>query len=199
MTVMRGRPRAADAEERIAAAAVEIYGREGWTGLTFASVAQRANIGKSSLYLRWENKGEMLAAALERHGAHIEDVDTGEMRSDLIALSLNLLHAFDGAAGLANLRIRIDTAIVPELQPVEKKMRETQIAAARKIVRRGVARGEVPSNTPVGLLLNAVCGGVINYAAIESAGDSERDPQSAQLFCERLVDLVLRGLRNENT
>lgn len=194
MTVMPGRPRAADAEERIAAAAVDIYGREGWAGLTFASVAQRAHIGKSSLYLRWEAKGDMLADALERHGAHIEDVDTGGMRSDLIALSLNLLHAFDGPAGLANLRLRIDSAIVPELQPVEKRMRETQVAAARQIVRRGVARGEAPDNTPVGLLLNAVCGGVINYAGTESTGGSERDPGSSRLFCERLVDLVLRGL-----
>jgi len=194
MTTAPGRPRAIDAEDRLARAAVEIYGAEGWAGLSIGSVAKRARMGKSSLYLRWSTKGELLADAFAIFGAHVEDVDTGRIRSDLIALSMKLVDAFDGPAGLANLRLQVDAATVPELREVERRMRETQVAAAREIVKRGIARGEVPSNTPVGLLLNAVCGGVVNYANTRPPERRPLDRGEAESFCVRLVDLVLRGL-----
>jgi AcrR family transcriptional regulator len=120
-----GRPRAVDAESRLARAAVEIYGRDGWAGLSIATVAQRSQMGKSSVYLRWETKGDLLVHALERYGAHVEDVDTGSLRSDLVELSLNLLAAFDGSSGLANRRLQVDAAIVPELKEVEQRMRDS--------------------------------------------------------------------------
>jgi AcrR family transcriptional regulator len=192
-----GRPRAVDAEERLARAAVEIYGADGWSGLSIASVAQRAGTGKSSVYLRWETKGDLLVAALERYGAHVQDVDLGSMRSDLIALSVNLLRAFDGPAGLANRRLQVDAAIVPELREVEQTMRASQVAAAREIVQRGVSRKEIAADAPVGLLLNAVCGGVINYASTNPSGPVERSADEAQQFAERLVDVVLRGISSE--
>jgi AcrR family transcriptional regulator len=189
-----GRPRAADAETRLAQAAVEIYGNDGWAGLSIATVAQRTRIGKSSVYLRWESKTALLVHALERYGAHVEDVDTGSVRTDLITLSINLLRAFDGPYGLANRRLQVDAAIVPELHEVEERMRATQIAAAREIVRRGVARGEIAEDAPIGLILNAVCGGVINYASTDPAGTDERDPAETDRFVGRLVDIVLRGI-----
>jgi AcrR family transcriptional regulator len=194
MSTAPGRPRAADAEDRLARAAVDIYGTEGWAGLSIGSVAKRARMGKSSLYLRWSTKGELLADAFDLFGAHVEAVDTGNIRTDLIALSMRLVDAFDGPAGLANLRLQIDAATVPELRDVERRMRETQVAAAREIVKRGIARGEVPSTVPVGLLLNAVCGGVVNYTNTRPPEDRPLDRREAENFCARLVDLVLRGL-----
>lgn len=59
-----GRPRAQDVEERALRAALEEFGEKGWTGLTIAGVASRARIGKSSIYLRWSDKAELLADAL---------------------------------------------------------------------------------------------------------------------------------------
>lgn len=194
MKTSPGRPRAADAEERLARAAVEIYGADGWAGLSIATVAQRARMGKSSVYLRWETKGDLLVAALERFGAHVEDVDLGSMRSDLVALSVNLLRAFDGPSGLANRRLQVDAAIVPELRDVEQKMRDSQVAAAREIVRRGVSRNEIAADAPVGLLLNAICGGVINHASTNPSDSEVRDPTKARQFAEQLVDVVLRGI-----
>lgn len=189
-----GRPRAADAEERLAQAAIEIYGADGWAGLSIATVAQRTQMGKSSVYLRWETKGDLLVSALERYGAHVQDVDTGSMRSDLVTLSINLLRAFDGPSGLANRRLQVDAAIVPELREVEQKMRDSQVAAAREIVRRGVFRGEIAGDAPIGLLLNAICGGVINYASTNPSGTHVRSLDEARTFAERLVDIVLRGI-----
>src|SRR6195952_3625960 len=123
MSLSTGRPRAVDAEQRLPRAGGEGSGGGGRAGRSVGSVAKRAGMGKSSLYLRWSTKGELLADAFKIFGAHVEDVDTGSVRSDLIALSMKLVEAFDGPAGLANLRLQVDAATVPELQRVERDMR----------------------------------------------------------------------------
>lgn len=195
MTLSPGRPRTADAEERITTAAIELYGEKGWTALSLASASQWAGLGKSSAYLRWPSKEDLLADAMDRHGAHVEDVDTGDIYTDLVALGMKLFEAFDGPAGRASLRLRIDALIIPELQAIEARIRNTQVAAAREIVRRGIRRGDIPESTPVGLLLHAVCGGIINYVTgVTSQGNEQQHRRETEEFCQRLVGLVLQGL-----
>lgn len=176
-------------------AALDLYGRRGWDALSVAGVARQAGLGKSSAYLRWPSKAELLAYALDRQGTHVQDVDTGTVRTDLVAMGLSLYSVFDGPAGAANLRLQIDALLVPELRTVEARMRDSQVAAARQIVRRGIDRGEIPATTPIGVVLSAVCGGVVNYVASRgSAVPRAARDADAQRFCERLVDLVLGGI-----
>lgn len=195
MTQTAGRPRAQGTDGKLTTAALEVYGLGGWDALSLAAAAQRAGVGKSSAYLRWSTKIDLLTAAFAVHGAHVEDVDTGSVRSDLIALAMNLHDLFVGPAGAANLRLVVDAAHVAELQALETEIRRTQIAAARRIVQRGIAREEVPRSTSIGLLLSAVCGGVQNHV-LTSPRTTTNSPtgMGARDFCEALVDLVLRGL-----
>lgn len=195
MSLSPGRPRALDADERLTAAAVELYAGSGWERLSLASAAQRAGLGKSSAYLRWASKGELLADGFDRYGAHVEDVDTGAIHTDLVALALSLHSVFSGPMGAASLRLLVDAQLVPELKAVETKIRDTQIAAARRIVQRGIARGEVPASTSISLVLNAVCGGILNWVVSRPPESEAHTEVAAQRFSERLVALVLAGLR----
>lgn len=185
-----GRPRAVDLEERAMSAAIDVYAEQGWSGYSIERVATRAGVGKSALYLRWPGKVDLLVSAFQRSGAHVEDVDTGEVRTDLVALAERLFRVFDGTTGVANRRLQIDSASVPELQQVQQDLLDHQVAAARSIVRRGVARGQLGADVPVGVLLNAVCGGVINYVATRPSR-GRMDPDDPHGFCVRLVELVL--------
>lgn len=36
-------------------------------------------VGKLFAYLRWASKEDLLADAMDRYGAHVEDVDTGDV------------------------------------------------------------------------------------------------------------------------
>lgn len=194
MSSSPGRPRAADAADRVTSAAIALYGERGWQGWSIGTAAQHAGLGKSSAYLRWPTKQALLRDAINRFAPHPLAVDTGSLQQDLIELAIELHQTLTGPGGNAILRLRIDVLSTPELDEIEAEMRETQVDAARAIVRRGVARGDVPASTPAGLLLNAILGGVFNYVSTTNAGDDPaRHAAEAEEFCRRLVDLVLSG------
>src|SRR3954465_3041476 len=60
----RGRPRTPGAAKRTLDAALEEYGEHGWSGFTMDGVARRAGVGKSTVYLRWQDKESLLTDAV---------------------------------------------------------------------------------------------------------------------------------------
>ena len=60
----RGRPRRADVEARALAAAVELIAERGYAGTTLDEIARRTGLAKTTLYRRWDSKGELAVAAL---------------------------------------------------------------------------------------------------------------------------------------
>jgi AcrR family transcriptional regulator len=187
-----GRPRDTSIEDRVTLAAVELFGERGWAGFTLGQVAARAGVGKAALYLRWDSKERLLADTLARRVGVIEAVDTGSIRGDLVALAVQLLDLYFGAAGRAVVRLEIDTLEDGGLHDVVRGLRRSQIRAARAVVERAVQRGELPPGTPVEVLLNAVCGGAINHVLTTPHRQREAAAREAPVFAEALVDLVLR-------
>src|SRR5262245_3701852 len=90
----RGRPRTPGAEKRITDAALEEYGEHGWAGFTMDGVARRAGVGKSTVYLRWQDKDSLLTDAVGTESGWLGAVDTGSLRGDLEALATNLFEHF---------------------------------------------------------------------------------------------------------
>lgn len=78
-------------EEAILRAAWEELAEKDYAHLTMESVATRAGTNKAVLYRRWDNKSELVMAALRRHLPKItnEVPDTGSLRGDVYAF----LHA----------------------------------------------------------------------------------------------------------
>lgn len=60
-----GRPRRPDTEARAYEAALRVFGDRGWSGLSLDSITSLAKLGKSSIYLRWSSKTEILTQALQ--------------------------------------------------------------------------------------------------------------------------------------
>src|SRR4051794_10222406 len=140
----RGRPRTPGAEERIIDAALEEYGEHGWAGFTMDGVARRAGVGKSTVYLRWQDKDSLLTEAVSTRTGAIGAVDTGTLRGDLTQLVDNLFRQFRDPAGWASLRITFDAAGAQErLGRFTEAVAEVQVDAVARIVRRAVDRGEV--------------------------------------------------------
>ena len=102
----RGRPRTPGAEQRIIDAALEEYGEHGWSGFTMDGVARRAGVGKSTVYLRWQDKDALLTDAVSASSGDLGEVDTGSLREDLRALGefdlvVNATSATRGGDGAA--------------------------------------------------------------------------------------------------
>src|SRR3712207_5859861 len=86
-----GRPRDPDVDRRVATAAVELYGEVGWAGFNIDAVARRAGVGKTSVYLRWSNRLDLLVDALRTRVADVAQVDSGDVRTDLVLLARQFL------------------------------------------------------------------------------------------------------------
>lgn len=65
----RGRPRDADLDRRIAEAALDVLADGGIASFSIEAVAQRAAVGKATIYRRFDGRDELLSAALD----HLRD------------------------------------------------------------------------------------------------------------------------------
>jgi AcrR family transcriptional regulator len=157
----RGRPRTPGAEERIIDAALEEYGEHGWAGFTMDGVARRAGVGKSTVYLRWQDKDSLLTEAVSTRSGSIGSVDTGTFRGDLIELAENLFRQFRDPAGWASLRITFDAAGAQErLGRFTEAVADVQVDAVGRIVARAIERGEIPDSVVPDWITGCVYGAV---------------------------------------
>ena len=62
----RGRPRSEAADRAIAEAVLDVLADSGIAGFSVEAVAQRAGVGKATIYRRFDGRDELLAAALDR-------------------------------------------------------------------------------------------------------------------------------------
>ncbi len=185
-----GRPRDPQLENRVKAAAIEVFGASGWAGFTLDAVARRAGVGKGSLYLRWADKEELLLDALDERIGILTATDTGDARSDLVELVLQFLRLYAGPHGPAALRLGTELRGVKGIESHFDAMRTSHVNAARAIVKRGVARGQLPKKTPVTLLLDTLCGGAMIHAMVCPEVIDAGSP-AARRYADQLVDFVL--------
>jgi AcrR family transcriptional regulator len=189
-----GRPRDPEVDERITRAAAEIFGAEGWARFSVDAVARRAGVGKASIYLRWPNKEALLVAVLASRLSGVRDIDTGSLRDDLVALARQVLHAFLDEAGGAVLRLMLEAESIPAGQEHLDRFLQSQAAAARAIVHRGIDRGQLRRDVSVTLLLNTISGGALNHALTTPFRSRAKVAASADRYAEELVDFVLTSV-----
>ena len=191
----RGRPRTPGAEKRIIDAALEEYGEHGWSGFTMDGVARRAGVGKSTVYLRWQDKDSLLTDAVGTASGALGAADTGSLRGDLRQVAVNLFHHFLQPAGWASLRITIDTAGAPQrLGRFSEAVADVQVENIDRILERAVARGEATA----GVSPNAIAECVYGSVTMQTLGIRlEGRELTAEEIDERsaaLADLVLDGV-----
>jgi AcrR family transcriptional regulator len=140
-------------DEAILSAAVDLLGEVGYARLTMEQVAERAGVGKASLYLRWPSKVALVAEAIRhRSGAVPEVPDTGNLREDMLVFLRALLRS-RSAASRAVAAISGEVAINPELREAWRRgLAGTLMACVGTIVARAVDRGELPETSDVELL-----------------------------------------------
>ncbi|MFC5491817.1 TetR/AcrR family transcriptional regulator [Nocardioides caricicola] len=190
----RGRPRTPGAEERIIDAALEEYGEHGWAGFTMDGVARRAGVGKSTVYLRWQDKDSLLTEAVSTRGGTIGAVDTGSLRGDLTRLSENLFRQFRDAAGWASLRITFDAAGAHErLGRFTEAVADVQVDAVARIVQRAVDRGEVPETTRPDWITACIYGAATMETLASRLEARELSDEDIAQRSAEIIELVLDG------
>ena len=83
-----GRPRSADVDAAILAAAVELLAARGPEGVTINAVARRSRVARASIYLRYPSRAALLGATLRAAIGREPFPLTGDLERDLIQAAL---------------------------------------------------------------------------------------------------------------
>ncbi len=158
----RGRPRSADADQRILDATLDLAAEVGIYKMSMDDVAQRAGASKATIYRRWSSKEALVLDAMRHAIQAFDRIDTGSVRGDLATYlrelsrkmtrrgATDLLpHLIESAACDESLRASLDEYVQHRRQPLTT------------IFERGIERGELPADTDVGLLVDFTIGPII--------------------------------------
>lgn len=177
-------------------AAIEEYAAHGWAGFSLNAVARRAGVAKSTIYLRWADKDVLLAQSINERTSGIEAVDTGRLRTDLEALTANLLRHYLDPIGWATLRIAVDVAGSTTVPSGLSELSTNPRNAASALIERAIARREVTADVPVSLMIEVLYGAVTMRAlTIPSDARVLDDDQIAETTVP-IVDFVLCAIRD---
>ncbi|CUU56698.1 DNA-binding transcriptional regulator, AcrR family [Parafrankia irregularis] len=192
-----GRPVDPTIEEKVTGAAIQIYAEVGWSGFTFDAIAARAGVGKAAIYRRWSSKMEILSSAFAATQPDLVELpDTGSIRGDLLALALALLDRLDQPAGIAEIRLLLDTKLYtgdvafPDIDPGRRRSR----ALVREGVNRAIERGELPHGTRPEMIVDAVRGTIIHNFLLLPSDKTDVWHARRDAYAEEVVDLVLAGV-----
>lgn len=183
-----GRPRSDRAHRAILDAARELLIRDGFSGLRLEHVAERAGVGKATIYRRWASK-EALAEDLlaELAAPHIAVAETGDTRQELLAAVMNPMRAVtETDFGPVIRALLSQIAINPSLgDPFRATVVQARRAEIARLISRGIQRGDLRPDADPLVATELLVGPV--YFRLMFGGELNRD------FAERVVDSVMRG------
>ena len=183
-----GRPRSEVAHQAILDATLELLAEVGFSALTVEGVAQRAGVGKATIYRRWPSKLPLVVEAFGELPA-FEDVDTGSLDRDLKAMLTQYLKSFLSTPlatvypSLAAER-RHNPELGALLDPLLRNRRKPLDAA----LRRALARGELAEGLDLELASDLIVGPVAVRLFF-------RGTQIKPDMVGPMVDMALDGIR----
>src|SRR3954447_22160465 len=128
----RGRRISEERSDDILGAVLELLKEEGYDQLRMQDVADRANVGLSTIYRRWPTKQDVVRAALECEQASEKFVTTGDPKADLRATLVKMAENLSGDGGQTVLGLLATMRSEPEVGDV---FRETMIQGLHEHIR----------------------------------------------------------------
>ena len=183
-----GRPRSEDARKAILRSTLKLLQETGFPDLSIEAIAADADVGKATVYRWWPSKAALVADAFSSSAdAELRFPDTGSVRSDVTIQMKHLVRILRGRRG------RIVAALIgggqsdPELiGAFRDRFMMPRRQEAYGILRRGIARGELPQDLDLDVTLDTLYGALYMRFLIRQTGLTEE-------YVDDLVSLVMDG------
>jgi AcrR family transcriptional regulator len=175
--------RSASVVDRVVTATFDELSRVGYAAMRVEDIAARSGVNKTTIYRRWPTKAELLISAVIESTKRAPSIDTGSLRGDLhasLSSAFNLRPYEQGVLRVIQMERSIE-AVDALARRMSEGLREMRIA----MVRRGIARGELPRGVDVPLIVELVS------APIQRALLFNERMDSASI--DRVLDVVLAG------
>ncbi|MET0390488.1 MAG: TetR/AcrR family transcriptional regulator [Polyangiales bacterium] len=182
--------RAADVVARVVAATFDELSRVGYAAMRVEDIAARSGVNKTTIYRRWPTKAELLTTAVvESSKVRMPRTDTGTLRGDLHA---SLSAAFDlKPYEQGVLRVMQMERSLPDVGAFAQRMRDELREMRMAMVRRGIARGELPRGVDIALVVELISAPVQRALLFNETLDSAG--------IHRMLDVVLAGAAADAT
>jgi AcrR family transcriptional regulator len=185
----RGRPRSSEANDAILTAAIALVREKGYDDVTVEAIAERAGVGKATIYRRWPSKEPLVAEAIGRIVRVIPIPDTGTLRGDLRLLMRSAARMYGDPA--TRLLLSGLVAAMSRNASIATAVRSgfvgTWRSAVAQVVERAAERGDLRRGVDAGFVNDLLSGPLLHRFLIE--GD-----EIDEAFTRRVVDTVSRGL-----
>ena len=183
-----GRPREARADRAILAATLALMAERGVRDLRIDDVADRASVGKATIYRRYRSKDALVSDAIATLVSEIAIPDTGSTRADLLALMRQAVELYSGSLAARLMpAVLEETRRNPELaSTVRDEFLSGRRAALSVVLERGVRRGDLRRGLDLELALD-VLGGALFYRLLVTGGPID------ERLAEGIVELILAG------
>ena len=157
----RGRPRSGRTEKAILKAASDLVASTGLADMTIEGVAERAGVGKASIYRRWPSKGALVFdAVLDSYLATQPTAQTGTLEGDLLSTARSWIRSATSPQGgrtLAGLIAEVQRD--PDLAKIWRARFVSRVRQARRlIIERAIARGEIPAGSDPEVIMDLLFG-----------------------------------------
>lgn len=159
----RGRPRSQEAHQSILDATRALLVESGYADVTMDRVAERAGVGKQTVYRRWRSKAPLVAeSVMDTYGdtRALEIPDTGDIATDLSSL-VRLIAKFVVAPENAALLRALAAAAADnpgDGEALYRQLTEPQHDAVVRRLRQGVASRQVRDGVNIEAVADAIIG-----------------------------------------
>ena len=183
-----GRPRSEAARRSILSSTLRLLRRSGFHELSIEAIAADANVGKATVYRWWPNKGALVVDAFSSSvRKELLFPDTGSVYSDMSLQMGHLVKIFRSRRGQIVAALIGGGQTDPELiEAFRERFVRPRRLEAYATLRRGIARGELPKNADLDLILDSLYGATYMRFLIWKDGLSET-------FIQEVCGMVLRG------
>ncbi|MFI2351825.1 TetR/AcrR family transcriptional regulator [Streptomyces sp. NPDC019443] len=165
-------------ERTIYAGVLGLVREVGFEALTMDLVSARLRMSKATLYRRWANKAELVAAALSHaQPVSADTIDSGTLSRDLDELAVRAGGSAAEACSLFSAMMHAMRTRPDLEQSMRRHFIDVQLESLRALVARAVRRGEVGQDCPaVPYFAELVVGALVSRHLLTG-----RDPDAAYL------------------
>lgn len=176
--------RTSQVTDQVFDATIALLEEGGFSAVTFQKVAERAGVGRATLYRRWPELAFLVGDAIAATAAErIQIADTGSFRGDLSAMLKQIGRFIDSPTGRAAIIALLTGREQPEFANHARLLWERRREKVSPIFERAKMRGELADDIDEDALFALAVGAL--YARVIVMAEPIKD-----VWIERVIDQI---------
>lgn len=180
-----------ETQNSILSASYSLLLENGFGGVTVEKIAERAKVSKATIYKWWPNKAAVVMDGfMSAATARLPVPDTGSVFEDILIHATNLLKFLTSREGIIIKELLGEGQFDPALaEAYRTRYFHPRRMEARKLIERGIERGELKNNLDIELCTDLIYGPIFYRLLV--TGD-----QLDESYVQQLVKTAFAGIRS---